>query len=290
MEENRVKIFVIGHKKTSVAKSKYLIPLQAGTYDNGEIEGMLHDNEGDNISDKNKYYCELTAQYYAWKNIDADYYGFFHYRRYLSLVEKAHKRPHAFYNKIDDKLVFKLKIDDVERVVKGRDVLIPYPEDMHLSIKNHYLSSPEHVNKDAIDHVMEIIIKKNPEMEKDILFYLHENTCLISKNMYIMSKEFADGYFTFLFDVLKEYDETYASEILPRTQGFLAERIFAIYFLYKKRTTDLKYAYLQRVDILEFHKNKLFYKLGYYILPPGTKRRIFFKNLLSDKMFVKLKK
>lgn len=42
------------------------------------------DNEGDNISGKNPDYCELTAQYWAWKNIDCDYYGFFHYRRYLT--------------------------------------------------------------------------------------------------------------------------------------------------------------------------------------------------------------
>ena len=32
-------------------------------------EGMLLDNEGDNISFKNKSYCELTTQYWAWKNI-----------------------------------------------------------------------------------------------------------------------------------------------------------------------------------------------------------------------------
>ena len=47
-------------------------------------EGMLLDNEGDNISFKNKSYCELTTQYWAWKNQTADYYGFCHYRRYFS--------------------------------------------------------------------------------------------------------------------------------------------------------------------------------------------------------------
>lgn len=30
-------------------------------------EGMLLDNEGDNISFKNKSYCELTTQYWVWK-------------------------------------------------------------------------------------------------------------------------------------------------------------------------------------------------------------------------------
>lgn len=52
---------------------------------------MLHDDEGDNISERNKTYCELTAQYWAWKNEEADYYGFFHYRRYLAFDRRSIK-------------------------------------------------------------------------------------------------------------------------------------------------------------------------------------------------------
>ena len=55
---------------------------QQGT--EARYERMEYDNNGDNISAKNSQYCELTAQYWAWKNIDCDYYGFFHYRRYLT--------------------------------------------------------------------------------------------------------------------------------------------------------------------------------------------------------------
>ena len=38
--------------------------------------------------DINSAYCELTTQYWVWKNIDADYYGFIHYRRFLSFADK----------------------------------------------------------------------------------------------------------------------------------------------------------------------------------------------------------
>lgn len=47
-------------------------------------QSVLLDNQGENISFKNKKYCELTTQYWAWKNQSADYYGFCHYRRYFS--------------------------------------------------------------------------------------------------------------------------------------------------------------------------------------------------------------
>ena len=52
---------------------------------------MVLDNTGDNISEKNKKYCELTTQYWAWKNVEADYYGFCHYRRFLIMKENNDK-------------------------------------------------------------------------------------------------------------------------------------------------------------------------------------------------------
>ena len=45
--------------------------LQEGTFP----EDMTADNTGDNISRKNRKYCELTVQYWAWKNEQADYWS-----------------------------------------------------------------------------------------------------------------------------------------------------------------------------------------------------------------------
>ena len=84
--EPTIKIYVVCHKKSYVPKNPYLYPIQVGASIAGtRLSDMLDDDEGDNISEKNKSYCELTAQYWAWKNDDADYYGFFHYRRYLCI-------------------------------------------------------------------------------------------------------------------------------------------------------------------------------------------------------------
>ena len=45
-----------------------------------------------NISEKNPYYCELTGLYWAWKNLDAEYIGLVHYRRYFTSVKRVTKK------------------------------------------------------------------------------------------------------------------------------------------------------------------------------------------------------
>ena len=87
--ENDVKIFIAYHKDAQRIKSDILTPIHVGRAIAPEIvknqlQDMIGDDTGDNISYKNPNYCELTALYWAWKNCDADYIGFMHYRRHLS--------------------------------------------------------------------------------------------------------------------------------------------------------------------------------------------------------------
>ena len=77
-----INIFVACHKDFYVPENKYLIPVQVGAKNAAAKLDMVADDTGENISELNPYFCELTAQYWAWKNVDCEYYGFFHYRRY----------------------------------------------------------------------------------------------------------------------------------------------------------------------------------------------------------------
>ena len=91
-------IYISCHKMCYVPKFSFLRPIQVGTAFSDVSLDMLHDDIGANISEKNRSYCELTAQYWAWKNDnDADYYGFWHYRRYMSFLHR--ELPH---NKFED--------------------------------------------------------------------------------------------------------------------------------------------------------------------------------------------
>ena len=49
------------------------IPIQAGAALTERRICEMKDNIGENISYKNKQYCELTALYWIWKNDDSDY-------------------------------------------------------------------------------------------------------------------------------------------------------------------------------------------------------------------------
>lgn len=66
----KVKIFISYHDEHYRIKSNILTPIQTGCANAPRLfKGMLHDNEGENISDRNDKYCELSAQYWVWKII-----------------------------------------------------------------------------------------------------------------------------------------------------------------------------------------------------------------------------
>ena len=127
---SNIKILIACHKDTALLDSKILIPIQVGAAGSARrFEQMLSDDTWDQISAKNPMYCELTAQYWAWKNLEADYYGFFHYRRYLSFSEQKYRedrwgnvREDTFSDAIKEK--YGLSDKQIEKVVTSYDLII----------------------------------------------------------------------------------------------------------------------------------------------------------------------
>lgn len=86
-----IKIVVATHKKYRMPEDGCYLPLQVGKAGK-EALGYQGDDTGDNISEKNPYYCELTGLYWAWKNLDAEYIGLVHYRRYFASKKRCFGR------------------------------------------------------------------------------------------------------------------------------------------------------------------------------------------------------
>ena len=87
-----VKILIATHKQYFVPKDNIYLPIHVGADSNKNKTTFIDDNTGENISNKNPYFCELTGLYWAWKNLKGvDYVGLVHYRRYFTMSKKKYK-------------------------------------------------------------------------------------------------------------------------------------------------------------------------------------------------------
>lgn len=95
-----VKIYAMTHKQFAVPDDPMYVPLHVGHKNAKEDFGYIGDDTGDNISELNCYYAELSGAYWVWKNVvDADYVGICHYRRFL-MGEEGYVFSEAEYEQI----------------------------------------------------------------------------------------------------------------------------------------------------------------------------------------------
>ena len=177
-----IKLFVCCHQPVHVPMHPLLGPIQVGAaLMDSRFPGFLHDDTGDNISVKNRSYCELTAQYWAWKNVKAGYYGFFHYRRYLYPDSKA-KLPYRVEREASLPLLNKLGYAEFERLIRQYDIIVPKGENMYVPIRAHYANAPYHHLRD-LELAERIVREHYPEMvsalERSMLEMLRERDYLL---------------------------------------------------------------------------------------------------------------
>lgn len=260
---SNIKILIACHKETDYVKNDIFEPIQVGCENTKlRLPNMLHDNEGDNISKLNPSYCELTAQYWAWKNIDADYYGFCHYRRYFSFSDKNYQEdPYGnIIEKCLEKTVLeKYGLDDTEKIrnmVENYDVITTTRKDIRKmpgkfkSVAEQYKAAKLLHGKD-LDTVLDIIDEKYPEYSKAAHAHCEGHVTSFC-NMYILKKSIFYAYCEWMFDILGEFCKRtdmskYSTEAL-RTPGHLSERLWGIFYLHLlEQNPNLKTKELQCV-------------------------------------------
>lgn len=90
MADSDITVAVATHKAYRMPIDGVYMPLQVGRALHPNVDlGMTCDNTGDNISQLNAQYSELTGLYWMWKNCDADYQGLVHYRRHFAKNDSA---------------------------------------------------------------------------------------------------------------------------------------------------------------------------------------------------------
>ena len=260
-----IKILISCHKQSIVPDSEIMLPIEVGAdLRSRHIEGYIQDNTGDNISAKNKMYCEVTAQYWAWKNLDADYYGFFHYRRYLNFSENKYSLD-SWQNITEERLndtclkKYNLNDDCIRNLVETYDLVLSEEKnvakmpDRNASVYEQYKNGRS-LNIRDLDLVRDIIAAKHPDyLDTFDEVMKGRKTCLC--NMYIMKKELFHEYMSWLFDILFEFEKKadmseYTVEGY-RTPGHLAERLLTVFCWYTERKKNLRVKKLQTIIFLK---------------------------------------
>lgn len=248
-EGQPIRIFVSTHKDVELFKSDILQPVQVGAERaSAPIGFALRDCDGENISELNPMYCELTTQYWAWKNVNAEYYGFCHYRRYFDFNERHHEENdfgEIMFDRIGTKAQREFCLDDksIAEAVRGYDVITTEFKDLR-EFPGEYNTPWEHYNDapqlhiEDLEFVMRILGEMHPDYVEDAdNFLLGNKSCFC--NMFIMRKEIFQDYCAWLFPILQRFmeeaDMSLYSREARRTPGHLAERLLNIYYNHHMR-------------------------------------------------------
>jgi len=219
-----MKVFIATHKKIDNYGDNSYQRIQVGAELSKEDfgDGYIKDNLGDNISDKNENYCELTALYWIWKNSELladDIVGLEHYRRYLREPEGIFKPKNAVCNSTAKKLL------------STYDMIVPQITHYAASIEYDYKTY--HCERD-FEILRQVIKDIEPEYVSTFEAFSKSHygyKC----NIFICKKELFDNYakwlFHILFEVEKRVDISEYSNKQKRIFGYMSERLLNVWII-----------------------------------------------------------
>jgi len=172
----------------------------------------IYDSCGENIASRNTDFCELTALYWAWKNISAsdfDYVGTSQYRRNLDITDSD---------------LATCKQEDI-------DVVLPYPM---LHVPNIYEHHTRYTNEAEWDALLAVIAELYPEYYADI-DRIFGSQYMYNYNMLFAKKAVFDDYCEWLFSILFRLEETIIERKITPAKPyipFFGESLLTLYFMH----------------------------------------------------------
>lgn len=211
-------IYIATHVPFIPPKSKLYKPIQVGSMIYPDLP-YLKDSNGQNISNKNPYYCELTALYWMWKNSEEDVVGLAHYRRYFTKILDSIS-PNLSLNMIyrDNCIILPKLLDFGTYTVKEQYTLCHHYQDYEICEK--------------------IVQKLYPKYQDSFKSISNQNK-LYCWNMFIMHRGLLNDYCNWLFPILETLEELIEykqyDSYNKRVFGFLAERLFNVWIHHQKK-------------------------------------------------------
>jgi len=225
-------IYILAHKEVPLVSAPHFRSLALGGLGSGAFDHR--DDQADNISHLNRYYCELTGTYWVWKNIRDDIVGLCHYRRYFSTIALTDNAdfPHTTFAATKDLLALDAQARQVERILERYDIIVPRPVYEPVSTQEGYLSSHGAHGWNAFVGALDLLYGEG----RHCLDIARRFYCW---NMMICSRQVFDLYCRQLFFVIDRVFERVGA--LPpqegaryqpyRYPGYLAERFMAPFLL-----------------------------------------------------------
>ena len=216
IEINKIKIFVATHKPGNVRHDEVYTPIHVGraiSKYKEEMADMIGDDTGDNISEKNSSYSEMTAHYWIWKNVqNVEYVGLCHYRRLFGI---------------------EITEDNIDRVMIGCDVMMVFPD---YQIESVYSCFVKFIGGENMAILAQVIKKLCPEYY-DSLIELGDDVKYHPYNMLVCKKELYDQYAAWIYPILMEcekYIQPSPYSNANRVIGYIAEMIMQLYFIHNQ--------------------------------------------------------
>lgn len=256
MAKSNIRILIATHKPYAMPRSGIYLPIQVGKKQaKSQISNFIGDDTGDNISAKNPVFCELTALYWAWKNLDVKYIGLAHYRRHFK-GQKGHKgNDVAVSTDIQDidtatkaipKLQKALSQTAAGGILQSTDVILPKKRNYYIeNLYDHYCRT---MNPEPLIKVRKIIAQQCPDYLAEFDLLKHRRSAH-TFNMLIMKKDILDDYCAWLFPILFELEKQINTEdwsdFQKRYAGRVSERLLDVWI----NTNHIPYQELPVIDI-----------------------------------------
>lgn len=223
-----IKIIVATHKPYRMPTDPMYLPVFCGAAlrKPEEIpEGYQRDDEGENISHKNATYCELTALYWAWKNLppEVEAVGLCHYRRHFTAMGLSKRNLLNKWNII-------LTQNQTNELLKTYDVILPRRCDFgSATVYAQWLSY--HVSE-PLD-ITAVYVKSLSHAYEKAWNTVMNQTWANVFNMIITKRCIMDRYCAWLFTVLQYVEQrvNLAPRLIDdsRLYGFISERLLDVW-------------------------------------------------------------
>ncbi len=235
-------IYIATHKPYIMPKDDMYIPLQVGATGKETIEDYVRDDTGENISEKNANYCELTGLYWIWKHANAEYVGLVHYRRHFSNGRLGVSKM--------DKVMEK---EQWNQLLQEVDVVLPKPRNYF--IETNYSQYVHAHHQEDLDKTREILSEMYPEYLA-VYDEVMKRTWGHRFNMFVMTKSVLQDYCTWLFDILftleERLDISGYSKNDARVFGFVSERLLDVWLLHNDISyKEIPYVFMEQQNWLK---------------------------------------